>query len=125
MSADAEELRQFAQELGEAGNGLRRQVLGVVNKGALNVKNGMQAEMKKSRHFGQIARTINYDVEETPNSVEAEIGPNKHWRAARLANIAYFGSSRGGGGTVDFMKPFNEEKSRFERHIGEALGDVL
>ena len=125
MSADASELREFAVELGRIGPKVQREVKSVVSKGALNIKNTMREDFKRSTHFGQIGSTINYDLNETANGVEAEIGPNKHWRSARLANIAYFGSSRGGGGTVDVENGLRKEMPGFIEHLGRVMGDVL
>jgi hypothetical protein len=63
----------------------------------------MQADAKRSRHFGQLARTINYDLKTHgfagDGVIEAEIGPSGGG-AASLAGLAYFGSSKPGGGTV-------------------------
>jgi hypothetical protein len=76
---------------------------GVVAKSALNTKKIMQADAKKSLHFKQIASTISYDlnVHEFGGDgvIEAEIGPSGGGSAS-LAGIAYFGTSRPGGGTV-------------------------
>jgi hypothetical protein len=78
-------------------------IKGVVTKSALNTKKIMQADAKRSRHFGQLARTINYDLKTHgfagDGVIEAEIGPSGGG-AASLAGLAYFGSSKPGGGTV-------------------------
>lgn len=125
MSADASELRRFATDLGKSGARVLKDAEKVVFKGAMNIKSGMQEEMRGSRHFKSLSRSIDFDIEARPNGVEAEIGPKSgSGEAGNLANIAYFGSSRGGG-TVDFMKPFEDEKPRFEKAIGEVLKDVL
>lgn len=130
MSADASELRSFAADLGRSGAGVLGEVEKVVFKGAMNVRNGMRREMASSRSFGALAPSINFDMDVQPNGIEAEIGPAKRSGAASRglgfgANIAYFGTSRGGGGTVNLMKPFDEEKPRFEKAIGDVIRDVL
>lgn len=126
MSADASELRDLAADLGRSGAGVLGEAGKVVFKGAMNIKSGMQKEMRGSRHFKSLARSIDFDIETRPSGVEAEIGPRSGpGEAGNLANIAYFGSSRGGGGTVDFMKPFEDEAPRFEKAIGDVLRDVL
>lgn len=125
MGADASELRSFAADLGKSGARVLKDAEKVVFKGAMNIKNGMMEEMRGSRHFKSLSRSIDFDIEARPNGVEAEIGPKSgSGEAGNLANIAYFGSSRGGG-TVDFMKPFEDEVPRFEKAIGEVLKDVL
>jgi hypothetical protein len=76
---------------------------GVVAKSAVNTKNIMRKDAQGSAHFKQLAPTISYDL--TVNSfggdgvIEAEIGPSGGGSAS-LAGIAYFGTSRAGGGTV-------------------------
>ena len=125
MGADASELESFAVDLGRAGDKTLKDVEKVVFKGAMAIKRDMAQELQSSRHFRSIAKSVDFDIESRPNGVEAEIGPKSGPREpGNLANIAYFGTSRGGG-TVDFMKPFEEEKPRFEQAIREVLGDIL
>ena len=125
MGADASELESFAMDLGRAGDKALKDVEKVVFKGAMNLKRDMARDLQSSRHFPTIAKSVDFDIESSPNGVEAEIGPKSGpGEPGNLANIAYFGTSRGGG-TVDFMKPFEEEKPRFEQAIQEVLGDIL
>jgi hypothetical protein len=76
---------------------------GVVEKSALNTKNIMRKDARRSQHFKQIAPTISYDVKVLgfagDGVIQAEIGPSGGG-AASLAGIAYFGTSKPGGGTV-------------------------
>lgn len=126
MSADTSELHAFVAELGEVTPKVAAKVPGVVKRGANNVKQTMQSDFSGSRHFGQIGRTVSYDITMDANGVEAEIGPNKRFRAARLANIAYFGGANGGGGTVrDPEHALEEESGRFMKALSDLLGDVL
>lgn len=125
MTNDASELVNFAAELGRIEPKVARQVNAVVTKGALNIKNTMREDLSGSRHFGQIAKTISYDIEKSDGAIEAEIGPNKHYRAARIANIAYFGGSRGGGKTADPDNGLRKELPNLTEHLGRVMGDVL
>ena len=125
MSNDASELRNFAAELGRVEPKVERQVNSVMSKGALNIKNTLREDLRHSRHFKQIAPTISYDIEKSDGAIEAEIGPNKHYRAARLANIAYFGTSRGGGKTADFDNGLRKELPNLTEHLRRVMGDVL
>lgn len=76
---------------------------GVVAKSAVNTKKAMQKDARSSRHFKQMAPTIGYDLKVHEfggdGVIEAEVGPSGGG-AASLAGIAYFGTSRPGGGTV-------------------------
>ncbi len=126
MAADVSELRAFAVELDQVPDSVVRKIRPVVSKGALNIRDQMRAEMSRSRSFKQIAPTINYDLNVQADGMEAEIGPDKRRRAARLANIAYFGGARGGGGTVpDPRGALEAEVPRFESALSKLLGDVL
>lgn len=125
MTNDASELKKFASDLERAEAKVERKVDAVVRKGALNIKNTLRADLSHSRHFGQIAKTITYDVEKTSDGIEVEIGPNKQYRAARLANIAYFGTSRGGGNTADFDNGLRKELPNLTEHLRRVMGDVL
>lgn len=127
-SIDASELREFAAVLDAKAQATARQVRQVVSKGAVNIKNQMQVEAAGSRWF-RIASTISYDMREVEafggGVIEAEIGPNRRFRAARLANIAYFGGANGGGGTIpDPRGALDAEAPRFEKALSDLIGDL-
>lgn len=125
MDIDANELRSLSADITRAGDKVLPDVEKVVFKGAMNVKNGMRRQAESSRSFKGISPSISFDLTASANGVEAEIGP-KHGpgEAGNLANIAYFGTSRGGG-TVDFEGPLREEQPKFEKAIAEVLKNVL
>lgn len=126
MSADASEVRAFAAELQTVPDSVVRKIPGVVKKGANNIKQTMAADFGRSRSFGMIGKTVSYDIQMDATGVEAEVGPNKRFRAARLANIAYFGGANGGGGTIrDPERALEEEVPRFEAALSDLLGDIL
>jgi hypothetical protein len=85
-------------------------IKGVVTKSALNTKKIMIADVRRSSHFkGKkkpgLDASIDYDLKVFGFAgdavIEAEIGPNPAKApAAGLAGLAYFGSSKPGGGTV-------------------------
>lgn len=125
MSSDASELRDFSVELGRVGPKVERRVDAVLRRGALNVKNTMREDLAHSTHFGQVAKTITYDINKDSDGIEAEVGPNKQFRSARIANIAYFGSSRGGGQTADVENGLRKEAPRLVEHLRRVMGDVL
>ena len=103
MSADTSDLDGLARDLRKIPALMVPKMRGVVAKSALNTKKIMQKDARSSRHFKQLARTINYDIKEHgfggDGVIEAEIGPSGGGSAS-LAGIAYFGTSRPGGGTV-------------------------
>jgi len=75
----------------------------VVARSALNTKNAMRKDARRSRHFKQLAPMISYDMRVNSFAgdgvIEGEVGPSGGG-AASLAGIAYFGTSKPGGGTV-------------------------
>lgn len=122
----------LTREMRKASARVGKEVMPVVRKGAQNVRGkntggGMRGDMRKSRHFGQVARTIGYDVERTPVAVEATIGAATGGRVVGdLAHIAYFGGINGGGNTVrDPEFHANEEAPRFEKAIADVVDGLL
>jgi hypothetical protein len=99
MSVDTSDLDALVRDLGRIPAAMVPKVRGVVSKAALNTKNAMRKDAQGSAHFKQIAATIGYDLKVRGDVIEAEIGPSGGG-AASLAGIAYFGTSRPGGGTV-------------------------
>jgi hypothetical protein len=110
VSADTGDLDNLAAAFRAIPAAMVPKLRGVVAKSALNTKNIMQADVRKSRHFrGKkkpgLDRSIDYDIKVLgfagDAEIQAEIGPNRERNpAAALAGIAYFGTSRPGGGTV-------------------------
>lgn len=124
VSVDASDARRFAADLTAATQRVVDQAPRVVERGALNIKNRMVDAMRSSSHFKGAARSISYDMRD--GGFEAEIGPRSGpGEPGALANIAYFGGSRGGGGTVeDPQVALDAETPRFERALLDLIGEV-
>lgn len=103
MSADTSDLDGLAKSFRAIPALMVPKLRGVVAKSALNTKKIMQSDAKKSRHFKQLAPTISYDLKVHSfggdGVIEAEIGPTPGGPGS-LAGIAYYGTSKPGGGTV-------------------------
>jgi hypothetical protein len=103
VSVDASDLDNLARDLRKIPADMVPKMRGVVAKSALNTKNAMRSDASASQHFKQLAPTIGYDLKVHAfggdGVIEAEIGPSGGGSAS-LAGIAYFGTSRPGGGTV-------------------------
>lgn len=103
MSADASDLDNLARSFRAIPALMVPRMRGVVTKSAVNTKKIMRADARRSRHFKQIEPTISFDIKVHEfggdGVIEAEIGPSGAGSAS-LAGIAYFGTSRPGGGTV-------------------------
>ena len=111
MSDGTAELRQFAISIGRVVDGAYEDVDAAISKGALNMKNEMKADASASRHFKGMAGSITYEHENAGNLIRRVVGPDKSRGGGALGNIAYFGTSRGGG-TLDIEKPLNSEEPR-------------
>lgn len=112
ISIDTSEVRAAVTDMTGVDSRLRPDVASVVKKGATNIRHDMLEQMRSSRHFKGFA-DISYDM---VDDFEAEIGPNKGGPGAG-ANIAYFGTSRGGGTVEDPEKALEREMPAFEKHM--------
>jgi hypothetical protein len=103
VSADASELDGLARAFRAIPAAMVPKMRGVVARSALNTKNAMRKDAQSSRHFKQLAPKISYDLKVHAfggdGVIEAEIGPTPGGSGS-LAGIAYYGTSRPGGGTV-------------------------
>jgi hypothetical protein len=125
VSVDASDARRFAADLTAATQRVVDQAPKVVERGALNIKNQMRDAMRSSAHFKGAARSISYDMRD--GGFEAEIGPvtGPGGVPGDLAHLAYFGGSRGGGGTVeDPQAALDAEVPRFEKALLDLIGEV-
>jgi len=129
MSADTSGFDEISKAFRSVPARMVPKLKGVVAKSAVNTKKIMQSDARKSRHFKQLARTIDYDLKVHEfggdGVIEAEIGPSGGG-AASLAGIAYFGTSKAGGGTVrnpeDAML---DEAPNFYEYAFKATEDLL
>ena len=121
---DASEVREFASDLLRGLDRVPSEARQVVSKGALNIKNDLAGEARRSRHF-KIAPTIGYDMKGNASFTEAEIGPALGG-AGSLAHIAYFGGANGGGGTLpDPQGALDRETPNIERYLADVVADLF
>jgi hypothetical protein len=133
FTIDTTELNTLAVDLTAAGTGIAGIVRPIVHKGASNIKNQLRSEMSASRHFAGVASAIDYDMTGAGGRmvfgvgvIEAAIGPSSApGSPGNLANVAYFGTSRGGGTVPDPRGALEAEYPRFERAVNDALGKIL
>jgi len=129
VSADASELDGLAKAFRAIPAAMVPKLRGVVARSALNTKSAMRKDAQSSRHFKQLAPTISYDLKVHTfggdGVIEAEIGPTPGGSGS-LAGIAYYGTSRPGGGTVrnpeDAML---EEAANFYEYAFKATEGLL
>lgn len=130
VEVDASELQQLAADLSKAGSGIAAKVRPAVVKGAVNIKNQMRAEARGSRHFKGGARDIDFSMTSQKvfgvGVIEAEIGPRSGpGQPGSIMNIAYFGTSKGGGTVPDPQGALDAEAPRFEQALGDILDGLL
>lgn len=127
MGSSSEGAREFANDLRATSSNIVPEIEATVFKGSMNLKRQLQADIKKSTHFGQVARAVTFDIETTASGVTSEIGPESgRGRPGALMNIAYFGGARGGGGTVrDPEEALLEELPVLEKFLAEIVAKGL
>lgn len=122
---DASELRQIADDFAALPAKAQADLPRIVRKAAVNVKAEWNAAAAGSQHF-RIAGTVNFDEKDAFGVYEAEVGPDRARRAARLAGIAHFGGANGGGGTLGDPSRFAEnEGPRLESAMSDLIDRVL
>jgi hypothetical protein len=121
VSDGSAEFRALANDLGKIAGHAVKDVDGVLKKGAQNVKTEMVTDATASEHFKGMAGAISYDSRYSIGTPRYEVGPDKDRGGGALGNIAYFGTSRGGG-TLDIEKPLRTEEPRLTTAL-EALAE--
>lgn len=128
MRVEITGLRELVASIEGAVSATDSEVEAVVSRGALNIKKQLQREMRDSRHFKGITPAISYDIKSVGafggGAIEAEIGPESDGPGA-LANIAYFGTSRGGGTVPDPSGALAVELPKVESALLKFVGGVL
>lgn len=122
----SDDLARLAADLASAPDRVVREVKQVVSKGSLNVKQQLVSEAQGSRSFRSLGRSIGYDLNSTADSVEGEIGPDKSRNSSAGLLMAYYGQSRGGGGTLpDPLLALQAEEPGFVAALENVAGVVL
>ncbi len=128
VSIDVSEVRAVAADMRHVPASLVRHIRPVLSKGALNIKTQLQEEARSSTHFKGMASGITYDLHDFAGfgggEMYAEIGPVKHTPGS-LGNIAYFGTSRGGGTVPAPEGALHAEAARFEQALGDLTERLL
>ena len=124
VSVDVSELRRFEADVSRMPGELNRHLVPTLKRGGVQIKAGMREDLEASSNAGirSVARSVSFDVNEGAGFMEVEVGPSKPDGA--LANIAYFGTPKGGGHTRDPLERLEEEAERFERALGDLVEEV-
>ncbi|MEW5658353.1 hypothetical protein ABGT92_23905 [Streptomyces cinereoruber] len=101
------------------------QMVAIVTRGALNVKNGWRtnAIASSGRHARRYPYTIGYDVTPLPGGASAEVGPDKGKTQGALGNLLEYGSVHNPPHN-DGGRALITEAPAFEAHVA-ALAERL
>lgn len=119
-----DQIHRFAADLRALPEYARGDARQVLSKAGVNIKRQLVAEMSASGSFGAVARSISYEIEDRAGSIELVAGPTKG-SPGSLANIAYFGSSRGGGTVPDPRGALDAETPVAAAYLLELLASHL
>ena len=120
---DASQLTAFGDALLAKGVARRALISAAVKKGAQNVKNSIRDDLKGSGNAAFRRIPISYTLQESAGRITAEIGPTKGGTGS-LANIAFFGTAKGGG-THWFYQFAEQELPTLAEYVGDAADDML
>lgn len=118
------DLEKLAADLSNAVPVSAAKVRGVVQKGALNVKNDWRAAWSGLAHAPSVDEAVTFDTRVTAGGIEAEIGPDKSKRQGALGNLIEFGSVNNGP-TPGGEPALQAEEPRFVKALEEITGDLL
>lgn len=123
IGIDASELKALGATI-VGGTAMRRaRITSAVKKGAQNVKESILADVRSSGN-GAIRRIpIRYYMKASGFGVSADISPVKGG-AGNLANIAFFGTAKGGG-THDFYEHAEDELPSLAEYVAKAGMETL
>lgn len=116
----ADELMAYSRDLGRVAGKALPDVDAVLKKGAQNVKEQLVREARWSRHFKGIVPSLSYESKYSIGSAGYEIGPDKALSGGGLGNVAYFGTSRGGG-TLSLEGPLEMETPNLESELDRLV----
>ncbi len=122
VSIDMSEVRALAVDMRQAVRKVTGETKRIVAKGAVEIKKDLRAKMAGSKHFKGFTPAITYDV--LDGGLSAEIGPERG-KPGSGGNLAYFGSSRGGGTVEDPIEALLREAPEVERRLSDLLGGLL
>lgn len=121
-TVDTSELDQLVTDLDKVPAEVMPKFRKVLERGAVNVKNGMRADATGHPTFKHFPNSISYDLK--GDGLKAEIGPDKGRVQGALGNLLYFGTSTSGG-VLDINGPLNREGPRLEDFAADVAADIL
>ena len=118
---DAGEVSALAARIERAIVRTNAAVAPIVKKGAQNIKNDVRKDLATSRFPGIASIPIRYEIRSTLHVVQADVAPLR--KTGGLANVAFFGTYKGGGGHR-FYEHGEAEAERFFAYMRQAARDA-
>lgn len=123
VTIDASELTSFGRRIAAAHAKASIAVAKAVKKGAQNVKEGVISDLQTSSNYAISRIGIGYEMGSTGTTIYADVSP-RDGGASDLANIAFFGTAKGGG-THDFYEAAETELPTLAEYVADAADDML
>jgi hypothetical protein len=123
ITADMTEVRVLADVLRRNADRIADELPPIMTRAGMNMKRQMTADLDASTFFKGISRSVTFDVVDDARGIEVQIGPDKN-RGGALGNVAYFGTSRGGGTVPDPVTALEAEAPRFVKAIEKLAEDL-
>lgn len=123
LTIDASELSELGRRMALAQTVVRPRLAATVKKAAQNVKTAIESDVGASSNAGLRQVRIGYETGSTGTVEYADVSP-REGGSSNLANIAFFGTARGGG-THRFYEHAEDELPTLADYVGDAAGDAL
>lgn len=120
---DVSQVEALAASLRAAGPKVTAALRPTTARAALNIKNTMREDASGHSHLGALPQYVEYELEQSGSTVEAEIGFRKEGQG-NLANIAAFGT-KNNAPVMDITRGIADETPEWLRHITEAAAKAL
>lgn len=120
--ADVSQLRGWSARISDAAARAPEVFQPVVARAAINIKRTMQDDLRRSRNPGirYVAGTVRYDDPELSGATwTVKFYPDKP--EGGLANVAYFGTSKGGGHTRRPVEAVEAELGALRFYAAETV----
>ena len=119
---DVGQVNELAERLATVAARKHVLVAAAVKHGAQNIKDSVQSDLQSSGNHAIRRIGIAYEMKEKGTVIEVDIGPRKGG-ASDLANIAFFGTSRGGG-HHRFYEHGKDELEPTAKYVREAASTL-
>lgn len=125
IDLDMSEVRDLAADMRAVDGRLARHIIPTVKRGAQNIKTEIRDNFRASGNAGfrYVGGTVSYDLRTSTGEIAAEIGPVKG--SGSLANVAVFGTSRGGGTVPDPAGALANEAVSFGKALADLGEDII